>query len=144
MVSAATLHFCRECKLRCSRHQINAMLSKLVFPLKILHVPEECVSGGTRVVAGSGLNGYVCATKAPSRNLGRTRRVRSWRHTSGGRFRVKRVRVCHKGTLPKPGSGSFSLRVFLAVHQISGFNGTTGIVGLHADPRLPALRAVVR
>jgi hypothetical protein len=34
----------------------------------------------------------------------RTRRVRSWRHTSGGRFRVKRVRVCHKGTLPKPGS----------------------------------------
>jgi hypothetical protein len=33
-----------------------------------------------------------------------TRRVRSWRHMSSGRFRVKRVRVCHNGTLPKPGS----------------------------------------
>jgi hypothetical protein len=71
----------------------------------------------------------------PSSQDRRTRRVRSWRHTSGGRFRVKRVRVCHKGTHPKPGSQSFSLRGFPAVHQISGFNGTAGIVGLHAVTR---------
>jgi hypothetical protein len=46
------------------------MLSKLVFHLKIV-VPDECVAGGTRVVAGSGLKGYMCATKALSRNPGR-------------------------------------------------------------------------
>jgi hypothetical protein len=39
-----------------------------------------------------------------SQDRTRSRRVRSWRHTSGCRFSVKRVRVCHKGTLPKPGS----------------------------------------
>jgi hypothetical protein len=34
----------------------NAMIPKLVLPLKTV-VPEECVAGGTRVVAGSGLKG---------------------------------------------------------------------------------------
>jgi hypothetical protein len=57
-------------KFWCSRHLTDAMLPKLVFPLKVV-VPEECVAGGTRVVAGSGSKWYVCSTKAPSRNLGR-------------------------------------------------------------------------
>jgi hypothetical protein len=43
------------------RHQTNAMLPKLVFPLKNVHVPEECVAGGTRVAAGSGSKG-TCVT----------------------------------------------------------------------------------
>jgi hypothetical protein len=62
----------------------------------------------------------------------------------GGRFRVNWY-VCGKRPPSQNlGGNIFPPRRFSYPRRFSTFNGTTGIFGPHAVPRLPALRAVVR